>query len=146
MYSFGVFLLELTSGREAHCRDQSNSESTLIMQVCRVFIFFFFFFHTIKHCRSNLSVLQKRLVLFWKAKDSNNLVDFVDITLGDKSMHGAEQVVELALQCVDISPRRPSMKSIVEELERIQEKEIGRIHFESGEEIGAVKLGSELFK
>ncbi|XVF68587.1 hypothetical protein PTKIN_Ptkin11bG0014100 [Pterospermum kingtungense] len=84
--------------------------------------------------------------LVMQVKDSNNLVDFVDKTLGDKAMHGAEQVVELALQCVDISPRRPSMKSIVEELERIQEKEIGRLHFEPGEEIGAVTLGSELFK
>ena len=61
-------------------------------------------------------------------------------------MHGAQQVVELALQCVDISPRRPFMKSIVEELERIQEKGLGRLHFEAGEEIGAVTLGSELFK
>ena len=61
-------------------------------------------------------------------------------------MHDAKQVVELALQCVEISPRRPSMKSIVEKLEQIQEKEIGRLHFESGEEIGAVTLGSELFK
>lgn len=78
--------------------------------------------------------------------ENNNLVEFVDETLGDKSMSGAKQVVELALQCLDISPRRPSMKRIVQDLERIQEKEIGRLHLELGEEIGAVTLGSELFK
>ncbi|XWS53269.1 hypothetical protein CRYUN_Cryun11dG0142900 [Craigia yunnanensis] len=94
-------------------------------------------------CRDQ-SNLEPTLIM--QAKDSNNLVNFVDKTLGNKSMHGAKQVVELALQCVDINPRRPSMKSIVEELERIQEKKIGRLHFESGEEIGAVTLGSELFK
>ncbi|XP_022731213.1 probable serine/threonine-protein kinase PBL28 [Durio zibethinus] len=84
--------------------------------------------------------------LIMQAKDSDNLVNFVDETLGDRSMRGAKQIVELALQCIEISPRRPSMKSIVEELERIQEKEIGRLIFESAEEIGAVTLGSELFK
>ncbi|XVE79754.1 hypothetical protein DITRI_Ditri14bG0081900 [Diplodiscus trichospermus] len=94
-------------------------------------------------CRDQLS---SEPTLIMQAKDFNNLVDFVDKTLGDKATHEAKQVVELALQCVDISPRRPSMRSIVEGLERIQEKEIGRLHFESGEEIGAVTLGSELFK
>ncbi|XVF05677.1 hypothetical protein REPUB_Repub05bG0193000 [Reevesia pubescens] len=84
--------------------------------------------------------------LTMQAKDDYNLVSFVDKTLGDKSMNGAKQVVELALQCVDVSPRRPSMNNIVEELERIQEKEIGGMHFESGEDIGAVTLGSDLFK
>ncbi|GMI92105.1 hypothetical protein HRI_002879800 [Hibiscus trionum] len=84
--------------------------------------------------------------LIMQAKDSDNIVEFVDRTLGSKSMRGAEQVVDLALQCVDIRPRRPSMRSIVEELERIQETEIGRLQFEAGEEIEAVTLGSELFK
>ncbi|XP_022753601.1 probable serine/threonine-protein kinase PBL28 [Durio zibethinus] len=129
VYSFGVFLLELTSGREALCRDQSNSEPTLILQLTTMIITASF------SCNNNE-----------EAKDSNNLVNFVDKSLRDKSMNGTKQVVELALQCVEISHRRPSMKSIVEELERIQEKEIGRLHFESGEEIGVVKLGSELFK
>ncbi|KAK8641506.1 hypothetical protein V6N13_010907 [Hibiscus sabdariffa] len=84
--------------------------------------------------------------LIMQAKDSDSIVDFGDRTLGSKAMRGAEQVVDLALQCVDIQPRRPTMRSIVEELERIQETEIGRLQFEAGEEIEAVTLGSELFK
>ncbi|MBA0807342.1 hypothetical protein Gohar_023152, partial [Gossypium harknessii] len=112
IYGYGVFLLELISGREAICRDPSNLETTLIMQ----------------------------------AKDSKDIISFVDKTLGGKSMRGAKQVVDLALQCVDIRPRRPLMRSIVEELERIQETEIGGLPFEAGEEIRDVTLGSELFK
>ncbi|XP_040949470.1 probable serine/threonine-protein kinase PBL28 isoform X1 [Gossypium hirsutum] len=111
IYGYGVFLLELISGREAICRDPSNLETTLIMQ----------------------------------AKDSKDISSFVDKTLGGKSMRGAKQVVDLALQCVDIRPRRPLMRSIVEELERIQETEIGGLPFEAGEEIRDVTLGSELF-
>ncbi|MBA0690900.1 hypothetical protein Goari_008553, partial [Gossypium aridum] len=112
IYGYGVFLLELISGREAICRDPSNLETTLIMQ----------------------------------AKDSKDISSFVDKTLGGKSMRGAKQVVDLALQCVDIRPRRPLMRSIVEELERIQETEIGGLPFDAGEEIRDVTLGSELFK
>nr|KJB56123.1 hypothetical protein B456_009G106900 [Gossypium raimondii] len=112
IYGYGVFLLELISGREAICRDPSNLETTLIMQ----------------------------------AKDSKDISSFVDKTLGGKSMRGAKKVVDLALQCVDIRPRRPLMRSIVEELERIQETEIGGLPFEAGEEIRDVALGSELFK
>ncbi|XWS71815.1 hypothetical protein CRYUN_Cryun03dG0170400 [Craigia yunnanensis] len=126
VYSFGVFLLELTSGREALCRDKSNSDPTLIMQ--------------------QPSILKKASTFVFKAGDNKNIVNFVDKTLGNNSLYGAKQVVELALQCVEISPGRPYMNSIVEELERIQEKEIGRLHFESGEEIGAVTLGRVLFK
>ncbi|XVE59102.1 hypothetical protein DITRI_Ditri05aG0018400 [Diplodiscus trichospermus] len=81
-----------------------------------------------------------------KAMDDNNIVDFVDKAIGNNSLEGAKEVVRLALLCVEISPKRPSMRTIVEELERIQEKEIGRLHFETGEEIGAVTPGSGLFK
>lgn len=52
----------------------------------------------------------------------------------------------LALQCVDTALRRPTMKSVVEELERIEEREFGHSQSELGEEIGVVTLGSELFK
>ncbi|KAE8656836.1 putative leucine-rich repeat receptor-like protein kinase [Hibiscus syriacus] len=91
-------------------------------------------------CR-DLSNLETTLIM--QAKYSDNIVDR---TLGRESMRGAKQIVDLALQCVDIRPKRPSMRSIVEELERIQETEIGRLQFEAGEEIEAVTLGSELFK
>lgn len=80
-----------------------------------------------------------------KAKRSNNFDKFVDKALGDQTMHVAKQILELALLCLDTSIRRPSMKRVTEELEKIQATKYGHLHSESFE-IGAVKLGSELFK
>lgn len=55
-------------------------------------------------------------------------------------MYAAKQMMKLAVTCIDeASVRRPTMKFVVEELERIQESEVDV-------EIGAVTLGSELFK
>lgn len=81
-----------------------------------------------------------------KAKTSSYLDNYIDKTLGEQTDDAAKEMMVLALQCVDISPRRPSMRHMVEELERIQQREIGRLDSEFGEEIGAVTLGSELFK
>ncbi|KAK9280638.1 hypothetical protein L1049_014334 [Liquidambar formosana] len=93
----------------------------------------------------NQSNSQQNIVL--EAKGIPCLEDFVDQTLGDHTWHTAKQILELALLCVDsTSLRRPAMKNVVEELERIQEREIGHLHYEPSEEIGVVKLGSELFK
>lgn len=61
-------------------------------------------------------------------------------------MDAVKEMMELALACVDISVRRPTMKKVVEELERIQHREIGHLQAQLGEEIGVVTLGSELFK
>ncbi|XP_057954986.1 probable serine/threonine-protein kinase PBL28 isoform X2 [Malania oleifera] len=112
VYSFGVFLLEVISGREAFGRNQSDS------------------------------LLKQAL----QARKIPGLDIFVDKTLGGQAMDAAGQVLELALMCTDTSARRPAMKSVVEELERICEREMGNPHSELGEEIGAVTLGSELFK
>lgn len=80
-----------------------------------------------------------------KAKRSNNFDKFVDKALGDHTMGVAKQMLELALQCLDTSIRRPSMKRVTEELEKIQASKYGHLHSGSFE-IGVVKLGSELFK
>lgn len=61
-------------------------------------------------------------------------------------MQAVRRMMVLALQCVDTALRRPTMKSVVEELERIEEREFGHSQSELGEEIGVVTLGSELFK
>ncbi|XP_048444703.1 probable serine/threonine-protein kinase PBL28 isoform X3 [Pyrus x bretschneideri] len=85
--------------------------------------------------------------LILQAKDCKDLGRFVDKTLGDKSWQTAKQMMELALMCVDGSERRPQMQIVVEVLERIHRgRESSHFHIEVDEEIGAVTLGSELFK
>ncbi|KAK4850976.1 hypothetical protein QYF36_011461 [Acer negundo] len=96
------------------------------------------------HGRNQLNSDQN-LVLQAK-RGGSSLDDYIDKTLGDQTGDVAREMMELALQCIDISQRRPSMRHIVEVLERIQEGEIGRLDSEFGEEIGAVTLGSELFR
>lgn len=85
-------------------------------------------------------------MLFLKAKQREEFNEFVDKSLGGQAMHAAKQMMKVALMCLDTSERRPPMKFVVEELERIQEGEIARVSFELDVQIGAVKLGSELFK
>ncbi|WCJ41027.1 Protein kinase superfamily protein [Euphorbia peplus] len=70
--------------------------------------------------------------------------NFVDKSIEEDDMKGVRKMMELALQCVDISSRkRPCMRRIVEEIEEIQ----GTLQAEDfGEGIGSVALGSELFK
>lgn len=84
--------------------------------------------------------------LVLQAKSSNGFDKFVDKTLGEHRMGGAKQMMELALLCVDISLKRPSMRNVVEELEQIQERQTAHLRSESIEGIGAVTLGSDLFK
>ncbi|XP_040991747.1 probable serine/threonine-protein kinase PBL28 [Juglans microcarpa x Juglans regia] len=93
------------------------------------------------HSRSQ-SEKQENIVLQVR---SNNFDKFVDKALGDQTMDVAKQMLELALQCLDTLIRRPSMKRVAEELEKIQASKYGHLHSGSFE-IGAVKLGSELFK
>ncbi|KAK3206001.1 hypothetical protein Dsin_020047 [Dipteronia sinensis] len=95
------------------------------------------------HGRNQLNSDQN-LVL--QAKRGSSLDDYIDKTLGDQTGDAAREMMELALQCIDISRRRPSTRHIVEVFERIQDGEIGRLDSEFGEDIGAVTLGSELFR
>lgn len=80
-----------------------------------------------------------------KAKDSNAMDKFVDMTLGDHEKLAARSMMKLALLCVDVTFRRPSMGQIVQELELIQ-REIAPLYSQVNEEIGVVTLGSELFQ
>lgn len=62
-------------------------------------------------------------------------------------MEAMQLVMELALQCVEIGEKRPTMMQIVATLELIHEREMGHLKTEGlDEEIGVVTLGSELFK
>ncbi|KAK7402129.1 hypothetical protein VNO78_14149 [Psophocarpus tetragonolobus] len=111
VFSFGVFLLELLSGCEAHNKNTSHPDENIVFQ----------------------------------AKNSVDWDKFVDITLGEQEKHGAGGMMKLALLCVDVTSRRPSMAQIVQELERIQ-REIAPMYSRFNHEIGAVTLGSELFQ
>ncbi|PQQ01745.1 putative serine/threonine-protein kinase PBL28 isoform X2 [Prunus yedoensis var. nudiflora] len=85
--------------------------------------------------------------LILQAKGCNDLGRFVDKTFGDNSMQAAKQMMELALMCIAASQQRLQMQIVIEELERIHRaSEISHFHVEVDEEIGAVTLGSELFK
>lgn len=81
-----------------------------------------------------------------KAKGIDDLDEFADKALGDEPRDAVKEMMQLALACVDISARRPTMKKVVEELERIQQGEIGRLQAQLSDEIVVVTLGSELFK
>lgn len=111
-----------------------------------VYSFGVFLLELISGCEAhnrNMSHPDENIV--FKAKNSVELDNFVDITLGEQGKHGARLMMKLALLCVDASTRRPSMAQIVQELERIQ-REIAPMYSQFNEEIGAVTLGSELFR
>ncbi|XP_050214854.1 probable serine/threonine-protein kinase PBL28 [Mercurialis annua] len=108
VYSFGIFVLELISGRNAHGKYMFISGHNLVNEA--------------REC---------------------NLENFIDKTLGERKTEAARQLMEVALQCIDIGRKRPSMTRIVEEIEQIQGRGMGYLQ---GDEIGSVRLGSELFK
>ncbi|MED6218510.1 hypothetical protein PIB30_027303 [Stylosanthes scabra] len=115
VYSFGVFLLELISGCEVYNKNMSMAEENLVFQAKA------------------------------KAKDSEGLEKFIDITLGEHEKHGARRMMRLALLCIGMSYTRPSMGQIVQELERIQ-REIAPLYSQVNEDVAVVTLGSELFQ
>lgn len=81
-----------------------------------------------------------------KAKQAEKLEEIVDKSLGRQAMEAARKMMGLAFMCIEGIARRPPMKIVVEELERIQEGENARLSSELDIQIGAVTLGSELFK
>lgn len=114
VFSFGVFLLELISGREAFSTSKPRLEWNLVEWA--------------------------RLLL-----ERRNLGALVDDTLGGNfTEEGIKSIMELSFKCIELTAdRRPSMKEVVRELEKILEKETG--HTSGVEGSASVTLGSELF-
>ncbi|XP_027343381.1 probable serine/threonine-protein kinase PBL28 [Abrus precatorius] len=108
-----------------------------------VYSFGVFLLELISGCEAhNRNMSHPRENLVFQAKNSIELDNFVDVTLGDQEKHVATRMIKLALLCLDVTSRRPSMAQIVHELERIQREIVPQFN----EEIGAVTLGSELFQ
>ncbi|KAF7805586.1 putative serine/threonine-protein kinase PBL28 isoform X1 [Senna tora] len=95
----------------------------------------------------NVQVIQVLLLYTLSGTSSNELEEFVDVTLGSHEKGAARKVMKLALLCLGGSVRRPSMDQIVGELERIQ-SEFGALHSNNNHDFGVVTLtlGSDLFK
>ncbi|GMI98145.1 hypothetical protein like AT3G26700 [Hibiscus trionum] len=116
-YSFGVFLLELVSGREASDLPSSNSTENLVEWVQN------------SQDYSNISsIIDPRL------------------RLGSSfTAEGMEEFIKLTVQCLEpSSERRPAMSHVVTELDRILDKEMS-LTTVMGEGSPTVTLGSQLF-
>ncbi|XAR58330.1 Non-specific serine/threonine protein kinase [Bertholletia excelsa] len=116
VYSFGIFLLELVSGREATDLLSSESNQNLVEWVQNY-------------------------------QDSGNISFIIDQRLGNSfTTEGMEEFIQLIIHCVDpSSERRPAMKYVVMELDRILEKEMSLTTI-MGEGTPVVTLGSQLFR
>ncbi|KAK8587742.1 hypothetical protein V6N12_022222 [Hibiscus sabdariffa] len=116
-YSFGVFLLELVSGREASELSSSNSTENLVEWVQN------------SQDYSNISsIIDPRL------------------KLGSSfTAEGMEEFIKLTVRCLEpSSERRPAMSHVVTELDRILDKEMS-LTTVMGEGSPTVTLGSQLF-
>jgi len=92
MYSFGVVLLELLSGRRAIDEDRGSAEETLV-DWAKPFL-----------------------------HDKRKLLRIMDTRLeGQYSKKGAQAIVALALQCLHTDPKnRPNMTEVLAALEQLQ--------------------------
>jgi serine/threonine protein kinase len=116
VYAFGVFLLELVSGREASEPSPSSSTQTLVDWM------------------QNLT----------DYADIPMMID--ERLGGTYTAEGVEELITLTLRCVDVSSeKRPTMSFVVTELERILDKEVS-LTTVMGEGTPTVTLGSQLFK
>ncbi|KAK8693284.1 hypothetical protein V6N13_070873 [Hibiscus sabdariffa] len=115
-YSFGVFLLELVSGREASELPSSNSTENLVELVQN------------SQDYSNISsIIDSRLGSRFTAE-------------------GMEEFIKLTVRCLEpSSERRPAMSDVVTELDRILDKEMS-LTTVMGEGSPTVTLGSQLFR
>ncbi|XP_022751828.1 putative serine/threonine-protein kinase isoform X2 [Durio zibethinus] len=115
-YSFGVFLLELVSGREASELPSSGSTENLVKWVQN------------SQDYSNISsIIDQRL-------DSSFTAE------------GMEELIKLIVRCLEpSSERRPAMSYVVLELDRMVDKEMSSTTV-MGEETPTVTLGSQLFR
>ncbi|ESQ32818.1 hypothetical protein EUTSA_v10004401mg [Eutrema salsugineum] len=116
VYAFGVFLLELVSGREASEPSPSSSTQTLVEWM-----------QNITDYTDIPEMIDERLG-------------------GTYTAEGVEEVITLTLSCLDVSSeKRPTMSYVVTELERILDKEVS-LTTVLGEGTPTVTLGSQLFK
>ncbi|XP_010556328.1 PREDICTED: proline-rich receptor-like protein kinase PERK1 isoform X2 [Tarenaya hassleriana] len=117
VYAFGVFLLELVTGREASEPSPSNSSRTLV-----------------EWMQNNMD-----------NEDLSTAV--IDERLGNSyTAEGMEELMRLTMRCLQVSSeRRPGMSYVVAELERILDKEVSLTTL-MGEGTPTVTLGSQLFK
>lgn len=99
MYSFGVVLLEMLSGRRAVDKNRPSGEHNLV-EWAKPYL---------NHKRRIFRVLDTRLE-------------------GQYSLGGAQKVAALALQCLSMEARfRPSMDEVVGTLEQLQDaKDVSR--------------------
>ncbi|OWM67554.1 putative serine/threonine-protein kinase [Punica granatum] len=118
IYSFGVFLLELVSGREAAVSPSPESNQNLV-----------------EWLQSNQDY----------TKLSDVIID--PRLLGSRfTVEGMEEFVRLIMRCIEpSSERRPAMSYAVMELDRILEKEMS-LTTVMGEGMPSVTLGSQLFR
>ncbi|XP_045805026.1 probable serine/threonine-protein kinase PBL28 isoform X1 [Trifolium pratense] len=135
-----------SSSKVDYFHDPELSLSQNYSEQSDVYSFGVFLLELVSGCEvhnRNMSHQDENLV--FQAKNSNVLDKFIDITLGEEEKIAARRMMKLALICVDVTNRRPSMAHIVQELERIQ-RDIATLYSEINEEIGVVTLGSELFQ
>ncbi|XP_057437618.1 putative serine/threonine-protein kinase [Lotus japonicus] len=116
VYSYGVFLLELLSGKEATESPSPDSNLNLVEWVLR---------NQDRHLMSK--IIDRRLESSFTAE-------------------GMEAYILLVIRCLDLSSeRRPAMSYVETELDRILEKEMNLTTI-MGEGTPTVTLGSQLFK
>ncbi|XP_041991154.1 probable serine/threonine-protein kinase PBL9 [Salvia splendens] len=93
VYSYGVVLLELLSGRRAIDKNRPSGEHNLV-EWCRPFL---------PNKRKVFRIMDNRLE-------------------GQYSMEVAQKVANLALRCISLEPKlRPNMQDVVKELEQIKD-------------------------
>ncbi|KAF3621913.1 hypothetical protein CQW23_05614 [Capsicum baccatum] len=115
-YSFGIFLLELVSGREAMDLLSSDLNVNIVEWV-----------ENYQDSGNISAIIDKRL--------GNSF-----------TTEGMEEFMQLTVRCVDLSSeRRPTMSYVVTELDRILEKEMSLTTI-MGEGTPVVTLGSQLFR
>jgi serine/threonine protein kinase len=139
VYSFGVFLLELITGREAAGLVPPESKDTFAQLV------------STNLSKANqekkslrISCLTDESLCQMEARFSSN--ELVDPRLGGSfTSEGMAEVVGLAFQCLSPSARRrPRMRLVAAELDRILEKEM-TLTTVMGDGTAIVTLGSQLF-
>ncbi|KAE8697442.1 Chalcone and stilbene synthase family protein [Hibiscus syriacus] len=134
-YSFGVFLLELVSGREASELPSSNSKENLVE-----------WFFSGRPKPVDVCVFS----FFWKVQNSqdySNISSIIDPRLGSHfTAEGMKEFIKLTVRCLEpSSERRPAMSHVVMELDRILDKEMS-LTTVMGEGSPTVTLGSQLFR